>query len=71
MIELSRTDRFNRKRSGFSVARIETRNVRFYEKGQCGPVRYRAAKISAQALALPARWAGAGHDLLAYLIRGG
>lgn len=56
-------------RSGFGVARIETRNVRFCEKAQCGPVLYRAAKMAAQALAFPARWAGAGHDLLAYMVR--
>ena len=58
-------------RSGFTTARIETRNVRFYEKGQCGPVAYRAAKIGAQLLALPARWCGKGHDLLAYVMREG
>lgn len=55
--------------SGFTVARIETRNVRFYEKGQCPPVKYRTAKIAAQFLALPARLAGQGHDLLVYFRR--
>ena len=57
------------ERSGFGVARVETRNVRFYEKGQSGALAYRAAKIAAQILALPARWAGAGHDLLVYMIK--
>lgn len=57
------------QRAGLRVARIETRNVRFYEKGQCGALTYRAAKIAAQLLALPARWARAGHDLLAYMIK--
>jgi 2-polyprenyl-3-methyl-5-hydroxy-6-metoxy-1,4-benzoquinol methylase len=57
------------ERCGFGVARIETRNVRFYEKGQCGAFTYRAAKIAAQLLAMPARWASAGHDLLVYMTK--
>jgi len=46
---------------------METRNVRFYEKGQCHPIIYRLAKIMQEFLALPARLAGRGHDLLIYL----
>jgi 2-polyprenyl-3-methyl-5-hydroxy-6-metoxy-1,4-benzoquinol methylase len=52
---------------GLVVAHMETRNVRFYEKGQCHPIIYRLAKIMQEFLALPARIAGRGHDLLIYL----
>ena len=55
--------------SGLAVASIETRNVRFYEKGQCHPVGFHMAKLAAQLLALPARLAGRGHDLLVFLRR--
>ncbi len=54
-------------RSGFEVARIETRNVRFFEKRQCTPAVYVAAKIASELLNWPARLAGRGHDLHAYL----
>lgn len=50
-----------------SVAKIETRNVRFFERGQCSPTFFRAAKIAAQLLAYPARILGQGHDLLIFL----
>ncbi len=49
------------------VVRIETRAVRFYEKGQCHPVGYRIAKIATELLALPARLAGRGHSLSVFL----
>jgi len=55
--------------SGLAVVRIETRNVCFYEKGQCHPVGYRIAKIAAELLALPTRLVGQGHDLLVFLRR--
>lgn len=53
--------------SGFVVAHLETRNVRFYEKGQCHPIIYRLGKIMQEFLALPTRFAGRGHDLLVFL----
>lgn len=55
------------RRSGFEMARIETRNVRFFEKRQCSPAVYTAAKIASELLNWPARLAGRGHDLHAYL----
>jgi SAM-dependent methyltransferase len=58
-------------RSGLQVARLETRNVRFFERGQCGPARHALAKVAAQLLNWPARIAGSGHDLHAYLRRPG
>ena len=57
------------KATHLDVAHIETRNVRFYEDGQCPPLIFRIAKIAAQLLALPAKLAGRGHDLLVYLKR--
>lgn len=56
-------------RSGLEVQRIETRNVRFFERGQCSRGVHAAAKIAAELLNWPARIAGAGHDLHAYLRR--
>ena len=56
-------------RSGLEVQRIETRNVRFFERGQCSRAVHIAAKIAAELLNWPARIAGAGHDLHAYLRR--
>ncbi len=49
------------------VDRLETRRVRFYEKNQCHPVLYRAAKIAGKLLGLPAQFTGRGHDLLVFL----
>ena len=53
--------------SRLQIAKTETRNVRFYEKGQCHPAVFRAAKILAQLLAFPARIFGQGHDLLVFM----
>lgn len=54
---------------GFSVARIETARVRFHEKSNVSPWRYAMGKIAAELLNWPARLAGRGHDMLAYLRR--
>lgn len=56
-------------RCGLEVHHLETRNVRFFERGQCAPVMHTAAKIAAELLNWPARIAGTGHDLHAYLQR--
>lgn len=56
-------------RSGLEIHRIETRNVRFFERGQCSRAVHAAAKIAAELLNWPARIAGTGHDLHAYLRR--
>jgi len=55
--------------AGFSVERIETSRVKFHEKGTVAPLRYALGKITAELLNLPARLAGRGHDMLAYLRR--
>lgn len=53
--------------AGLKVAKVETRNVRFYERDQCHPLLFRIAKIVAQLLAYPARILGQGHDLLIFM----
>ncbi|HVS26947.1 MAG TPA: class I SAM-dependent methyltransferase [Burkholderiales bacterium] len=55
------------ERCGFTLCRLETRNVRFYEKGDVPALPYRLAKIAAEMLNIPARLLGTGHDLLALL----
>jgi SAM-dependent methyltransferase len=54
-------------RTGFELVRIETRNVRFFERGQCPDAIYRAAKIVSELLNWPAQLLGQGHDMYAYL----
>jgi SAM-dependent methyltransferase len=54
-------------RCGLRTHHIETRNVRFFERGQCSPAVHAVAKIAAELLNWPARVAGHGHDMLAYL----
>lgn len=56
-------------RCGLQTHHIETRNVRFFERGQCKPALHAVAKIVAELLNWPARLAGTGHDLHAYLQR--
>jgi SAM-dependent methyltransferase len=55
------------KHTGFEAVRIETRNVRFFERGQCPSTLYRAAKIVSELLNWPAQLLGQGHDMYAYL----
>ena len=57
------------QRTGFEVASISTRHVRLVDKGERSAIVYRFGKIAAEALAQPARWLGAGHDMLAILKR--
>lgn len=54
---------------GFNVERIETSRVKFHDKGEVAPALYTAGKMAAELLNLPARLAGRGHDMLAYLRR--
>jgi 2-polyprenyl-3-methyl-5-hydroxy-6-metoxy-1,4-benzoquinol methylase len=54
---------------GFEVEAVETARVRLHEKAEVSPVLYAAGKLAAEALNLPARWLGRGHDMLAYLRR--
>ena len=52
---------------GFKLHRVETRNVRIYEKGDVPPPVYHLAKIASELLNLPAKPLDKGHDLLAIL----
>jgi SAM-dependent methyltransferase len=54
-------------RAGFELADVTTGRVRFAEKGDVPGPAYMIAKLAAEALALPARLCGRGHDMLAYL----
>lgn len=57
------------QRSGFSVAAVHTRGVRFCEKGDCaGPV-YRIAKMAGELLNVFATLLNKGHDMAVYLKR--
>lgn len=56
-------------RAGFTVERIETARVKFHEKGDVSGLAYTLGKIAAELLNVPARIAGRGHDMLAYLRR--
>ncbi len=56
-------------RAGFEVASLSTGRVRFAEKGDLPGWAHAAAKIAAEALSLPARLLGRGHDMLVYLRR--
>ena len=55
------------ERTGFSLQSLETRNVRFFEKGDVPAPAYYLAKIVSELLNLPAKLFGKGHDLLAVL----
>jgi 2-polyprenyl-3-methyl-5-hydroxy-6-metoxy-1,4-benzoquinol methylase len=54
------------ERTGFEVAKLETRHVRLAEKGQHSKPLYALAKLAAGLLDAPARFANAGHDFTAY-----
>lgn len=54
-------------RAKLEVVKIETRNVRFFEKENRNPFVYRFMKTLAELLALPAMILGKGHDLLVYM----
>jgi SAM-dependent methyltransferase len=62
-----RSIRMIAERTGFELVRVETRNVRFFERGQCPVPIYRAAKIVSELLNWPAQLFGQGHDMYAYL----
>lgn len=58
------------ERTGYELVRVETRNVRFFERSQCPNAIYAAAKIVSEFLNWPSRLLGTGHDLLACLRAG-
>lgn len=53
--------------AAFEVARIDTARVKFHDKENTPRWRYVLGKLAAETLNLPARMAGRGHDMLAYL----
>jgi SAM-dependent methyltransferase len=53
--------------AGFEIARVDTARVKFHDKENTPRWRYLLGKLAAEALNLPARLAGRGHDMLAYL----
>jgi 2-polyprenyl-3-methyl-5-hydroxy-6-metoxy-1,4-benzoquinol methylase len=55
------------ERAGLEVAALSTGRVRFAEKTDLPGWAYAAAKLAAEALSLPARLLGRGHDMLVYL----
>ncbi len=55
------------ERTGFEVAAVVTSRVRFAEKSDLRGLAYGVTKLAAEALALPARFYGRGHDMLVYL----
>jgi len=57
------------QRTGFSVAEIQTRGVRFCEKSNCAAPVYRIAKLAGELVNLPAALLNKGHDMAAYLKR--
>jgi len=57
------------KRSGFSVAAVHTRGVRFCEKGDCAKPVYRIAKLAGELLNIFAVLFNKGHDMAVYLKR--
>lgn len=54
-------------RCGFRLERLETRRVRFAESFQTSRFLYRALKVVAEVLNVPAMWFNKGHDMLAFL----
>lgn len=55
------------ERSGFAVRSIQTRRVNLAERKDVSQPVYQLAKLGRELLALPARWLGKGHDMLAIL----
>lgn len=57
------------ERSGFAVAAVRTRGVRFFEKGDCAGPLYRSAKLAGEFLNIFAVMLDKGHDMAVYLKR--
>ena len=57
------------QRSGFSVAAVRTRGVRFCEKGDCANPIYRSVKLAGELLNIFAVLLNKGHDMAVYLKR--
>ena len=55
------------QRSGFFVAAVHTRGVRFCEKGDYSAPVYRIAKVAGELLNVFAAWLDKGHDMAIYL----
>jgi len=55
------------QRSDLEIVRVETRNVRFFEKRDASAPIYALGKLGSELLNMPSRWAGAGHDMLVFM----
>lgn len=55
------------ERSGFSVERLKTHRVSFYQKGEIPFLIYRPMKFLAELLNTPSTWFGKGHELQVFL----
>jgi 2-polyprenyl-3-methyl-5-hydroxy-6-metoxy-1,4-benzoquinol methylase len=55
------------RHTDFEAVKIETRSVSLRDKASASRVEYRIAKIAAEALSLPARLLGSGHDMFVVL----
>ena len=55
------------ERTGFEVARISTKRVNMGERKDLSVLSYNVNRLLREILALPARWFGKGHDMLAVL----
>ncbi|MGD8985675.1 MAG: class I SAM-dependent methyltransferase [Desulfobacteraceae bacterium] len=55
------------ERSGFSVERLKTHRVSFYQKGEVPFIIYRPVKFLAELLNTPSTWFGKGHELQVFL----
>ena len=59
------------RKTGFDVVKIETRSVSLRDKESASWAEFRAAKLAAEALSLPARLLNRGHDMLVVLKKAG
>jgi len=55
-------------RTGFSVKKVKTSSVKFFDKGECSYLLYRVAKLFSELLNFPSRIFGKGHQMEAYLV---
>jgi len=62
-----RSIRLAAQRGGMVVERIETRGVRFFEKGELPSALHSIAKLGSELLNVPSQLAGRGHDMLVFM----
>lgn len=55
-------------RTGFTLKKVRTSSVKFFDKGDCSYVLYRLTKCVSELLNMPSRMFGKGHQMEAYLV---